>query len=63
MCLGERVNKWIRSWDQLGVPVSLNLNRESVHKTQLGGCCSLIMILFLLLVFYTSMVEVAQQSY
>ena len=63
MCLSEKTNQWIRSCDQLGVPVSLNLNQESVHRTYFGGCCSLIANVFLLLIFYTNMAQVVQLSY
>lgn len=63
MCLSEKTNQWIRSCDQLGVPVSLNLNQESVHRTYFGGCCSLIANVFLLLIFYTNMAQVFQMSY
>ena len=48
----------IASLDQLGVPVSLNLNGSRTHKTVLGGCCSIFAIILLLIVFYSEMTQV-----
>ena len=62
MCFNQKVCEWIRSCDQLGVPISLNLNQQSIYKTKLGGCCSLIAIVVLLIVFYINMIEVVQQN-
>ena len=62
MRFNQKVGECIRSCDQLGVPISLNLNQQSVHKTRLGGCCSLVAISVLLLVFYSNMIEVVQQN-
>ena len=40
----------VKSCDQLGVPVSLNLNGNSTHKTFLGGCCSIFATILLLII-------------
>ena len=50
MCL-KFVN-FVTNWDQLGVPVTLNLNKKGAHQTFPGGCCSLIAIGILLLLLY-----------
>ena len=48
----------IASFDQLGVPVSLNLNGSSTHKTWLGGCCSIFAIILLMIVMYAEVTQV-----
>ena len=58
MCLADK----IRGCDQLGVPVSLNLRGQSVHKTILGGCCSLFATLFLLFLMTAQLVSVFNRN-
>jgi len=48
----------VTSWDQLGVPVTLNLNKKGAHQTFPGGCCSLIAIGFLLVILYAEIKNV-----
>ena len=56
MCF-EKIAEKISLIDQLGVPVSLNLNKQAYQKTSLGGCCSLIVVLIILI---TCMSEIFQ---
>ena len=54
---------WVRGWDQLGVPVSLNLNKQSTHQTFLGGCCSLLAIGLILFLLYSEIMQVVRMNY
>ena len=63
MCCGEKATNWVRSCDQLGIPVSLNLNKQNVHQTTVGGCCSLLAIFFITFVFYSEITQVIQLNY
>ena len=47
----EKIAERVRSQDQLGVPVSLSMNGSNMHKTWLGGCCSIISIGIICLLF------------
>ena len=42
--------QFIRSFDQAGVPVTLNLENKGEHKTWVGGCCSLLVIVLTTLI-------------
>lgn len=57
MCRG-RMSELIRSRDQLGVPVSLNMNGSHLHQTFVGGCCSVIVIVMICSLFISSMLQV-----
>ena len=44
--------------DQIGVPVTLNLNKKATHQTFAGGCCSLIAICLILAVLVSQVMQV-----
>ena len=46
-----KVSSWVRSWDQTGVLVSMNLpSGDRDHKSTCGGCCSLFVIFITVLI-------------
>ena len=49
----DKIFDFIRKRDQIGVPVSLNLNGNSSHQTSIGGCCSLFAMLMILAVVFS----------
>ena len=45
------VSSWVRSWDQTGVTVSMNLpSGDRDQKSTCGGCCSLFLIFITVLI-------------
>ena len=44
------MTEFVKRVDYTGVPVTLSLRGEGDHKTFVGGCCSLIVILLTLLI-------------
>ena len=56
--MSKRVFNAIRSFDQLGVPVTLNLNKQGSHQTFLGGCCSILAIILIMFVFVSTTLAV-----
>ena len=38
--------RWLKAIDQTGHPVSLNWKKEDVHRTHVGGICTIILVLF-----------------
>ena len=56
MC--DIIKSFVKHFDQLGVPVALNLKKENVHKTCLGGCCSIFAIALLVLIFIAQIMQV-----
>ena len=57
MCFGNIAEK-ISYIDQLGVPVTLNLNKQAKQKTSLGGCCSLLVVLIITITCMTEIFQV-----
>ena len=57
MC-NARSREMIRSQDQVGVPIALNMNSKSTHQTLLGGCCSICAVVLTLIVLSSTMMEV-----
>ena len=57
MC-GDKTVNFVSSCDQLGVPVSLNLNKKSTHQTFPGGCCSIMAIVLIFTVFVSEISQV-----
>ena len=46
MCL------WLYRVDSLGVPVTLNLNKEGTSKSRIGGCLSLLAVIIIMIVTF-----------
>ena len=60
MC-GPKSKKFVTGFDQLGLPISLNLNGQGEHQTFTGGCCSIFVIFLLLTIFTSEMIRVFGQ--
>ena len=50
------MSEFVKRMDQTGVPVTFNLKGEGVHKTVVGGFCSMIVI------FLTLLIMVSEQT-
>lgn len=50
--------KFFQGFDQVGVPISLNLKGETEHKTAFGGLCSLLVIALLMIVMVGEVTQV-----
>ena len=46
-CLSKLKDK-VRSQDSFGIPVQLNLRKEATHNTFIGGCCTIMAVLVML---------------
>jgi len=49
--MSDKISEFVKGLDQTGVPITLNLNGETTRKTFVGGCCSLMVILLILVIF------------
>ena len=56
--MSSRIGNFFRSYDSTGVPISLNLNGESSHKTITGGLCSFCVTIVSLVIFFAQMQQV-----
>ena len=53
----KRCRAKVRGWDEFGVPVQLNINKDATHKSFAGGICSIFAFTIMLAFIST---EVAQ---
>lgn len=43
----RRLKASIRDWDEFGVPVQLNFNKDATHKSCIGGLCSIFALIIM----------------
>lgn len=56
------INRTLRSYDNFGVPITLNMNKQTEYKSVCGGVLSVMMTVVLIYILVTGLIGVFDMS-
>jgi hypothetical protein len=58
----DKIKKGLRTVDSFGQPVNLYFHGESLHKTAVGGFCTLMTVIFIIIMFINACIGLASKD-